>query len=111
MDSFVSHNASGEMVSKQLQGLSSGVSVIGSGQPGETPDIRIRGINTFGNNAPLVVIDGVPGNMNNLNSNDIAHIQVLKDASFASIYGSRAANGVIVITTKHGGGNDRIHYY
>src|SRR5690625_7442165 len=111
MDRFGSQIASGEMVSKQLQGLASGVSVIGSGQPGETPDIRIRGINTFGNNAPLVVIDGVPGNVNYLNSNDIANIQVLKDASSASIYGSRAANGVIVITTRKGGGKVRLHYH
>lgn len=110
MDRFSAQTASGDMVSKQLQGLASGVSVIGSGQPGETPDIRIRGINTFGNNAPLVVIDGVPGNINNINSNDIANIQVLKDASSASIYGSRAANGVIVITTKKGGGNVQVNY-
>lgn len=110
MENFETRAASGEMVSKQLQGLASGVTVTSSGQPGESPDIRIRGINTFGDNAPLVVIDGVPGNINNLNSNDIASIQVLKDASSASIYGARAANGVVVITTKKGGGNVRVNY-
>src|SRR5690625_5965284 len=86
MDRFGSQIASGEMVSKQLQGLASGVSVIGSGQPGETPDIRIRGINTFGNNAPLVVIDGVTGNMNNLNSKDFANNYFLKYSSSISIF-------------------------
>ncbi|WP_234571897.1 SusC/RagA family TonB-linked outer membrane protein [Rhodohalobacter sp. 614A] len=110
MDQFETRAVTGDMVSKQLQGMASGVSVVSSGQPGETPDIRIRGINTFGNNAPLVVIDGVPGNMNNLNSNDIESIQVLKDASSASIYGARAANGVIVITTKKGGGSVQVNY-
>lgn len=110
MDQFEARSATGNMVSKQLQGMASGVSVVGSGQPGETPDIRIRGINTFGNNSPLVVIDGVPGNINNLNSNDIESIQVLKDASSASIYGARASNGVIVITTKKGGGSVQVNY-
>ncbi len=98
-------------VANQLQGQASGVSVISSGQPGEEPAIRIRGINTFGNNEPLYVVDGVPTqNINDLNNNDIASMQVLKDASAASIYGSRAANGVIVITTKKGQGNVQIDY-
>ncbi|MCC5941094.1 MAG: TonB-dependent receptor [Balneolaceae bacterium] len=110
MGDFERLSVSGDMVSKQLQGVASGVSVVSSGQPGESPDIRIRGINTFGNNAPLVVIDGVPGNMNNLNPNDIENIQVLKDASAASIYGARASNGVIVITTKKGGGSVEVNY-
>lgn len=110
MSSFESRSVAGDMVSKALQGMASGVSVVSSGQPGESPDIRIRGINTFGNNQPLVVIDGVPGNMDNLNPNDIESIQVLKDASAASIYGARASNGVIVVTTKRGGGTVQVNY-
>lgn len=110
MGSFESRSLAGDLVSKNLQGLASGVSVVSSGQPGESPDIRIRGINTFGNNQPLVVIDGVPGNIDNLNSNDIESIQVLKDASAASIYGARASNGVIVVTTKRGGGSVQVNY-
>ena len=90
-------------VANQLQGQASGVTIIGSGQPGEDPQIRIRGINTFGNNTPLFVVDGVPTqNIQTLNPNDIASMQVLKDAGAASIYGSRASNGVIIITTKNG---------
>jgi TonB-linked SusC/RagA family outer membrane protein len=90
-------------VANQLQGQAAGVTVIGSGQPGEEPQIRIRGINTFGNNTPLFVIDGVPTqNISTLNPNDIASMQVLKDAGASSIYGSRASNGVVIITTKTG---------
>jgi TonB-linked SusC/RagA family outer membrane protein len=90
-------------VANQLQGQAAGVTVLGSGQPGEEPQIRIRGINTFGNNTPLFVVDGVPTqNIASFNPNDIASIQVLKDAGAASIYGSRASNGVVIITTKNG---------
>jgi len=90
-------------VSNQLQGQVSGVTVLGSGQPGEEPQVRIRGVNTFGNNTPLYVIDGVPTqNIVDLNPYDVATMQVLKDAGSASIYGARAANGVIIITTKSG---------
>ena len=97
-------------VTSQLQGRASGVTILGGGQPGEDPQIRIRGINTFGNNTPLFVVDGVPtSSINNLNPNDIATMQVLKDAS-ASIYGSRAANGVIIITTKTGDGAPKVQY-
>jgi TonB-dependent starch-binding outer membrane protein SusC len=84
-----------------LQGRASGVTVISSGQPGAASDIRIRGITAFGNNQPLILIDGVGGSLTNININDIESIQVLKDAS-ASIYGVRGSNGVIVITTKKG---------
>jgi len=98
-------------ITSQLQGRASGVTVLGSGQPGEAPQIRIRGINTFGNNAPLYVVDGVPTqNINDINSNDVATMQVLKDAGSASIYGSRAANGVIIITTKRGNGKVKVQY-
>jgi TonB-linked SusC/RagA family outer membrane protein len=90
-------------VSNQLQGQVSGVMVLGSGQPGEEPQVRIRGVNTFGINTPLYVIDGVPTqNIIDLNPNDVESMQVLKDAGSASIYGARAANGVIIITTKKG---------
>jgi len=97
-------------VTSQLQGRASGVTILGGGQPGETPQIRIRGINTFGNNTPLFVVDGMPtSNINDLNTDDITTMQVLKDAS-ASIYGSRAANGVIIINTKSGSGKIKVQY-
>ncbi|MEX2336178.1 MAG: TonB-dependent receptor [Fulvivirga sp.] len=98
-------------VAEQLQGQASGVTVTSSGQPGETPQVRIRGINTFGNSSPLYVVDGVPTqDINHLNPNDIANMQVLKDAGSASIYGARAANGVIIITTKKGSEELSINY-
>ncbi len=77
-------------------------------EPGQSPSINIRGISTLGNNSPLVVIDGiVGGDINLLNPNDIESVSVLKDAGSAAIYGSRAANGVILITTKKGKKNTR----
>lgn len=98
-------------VENQLQGQASGVTVTGSGQPGEQPQITIRGINTFGNNTPLYVVDGVPTqNVTDINPNDISSLQVLKDAGSASIYGSRASNGVIIITTKKGSGKVKVNY-
>ena len=89
---------------KALQGRVAGMQVTDNGGPAGKATIRIRGIGTLNNNDPLYIIDGVPtqGGMHELNSNDIESIQVLRDASAASIYGSRAANGVIVITTKKG---------
>jgi TonB-linked SusC/RagA family outer membrane protein len=93
-------------IADQLQGKVPGVQMSTSGDPGSSAFVRIRGIGTINNNEPLYVIDGVPvqneSNINFLNPNDIESIQVLKDAASASIYGSRAANGVIVITTKKG---------
>ena len=98
-------------INTQLQGQASGVTVIGSGQPGEEPQVRIRGFNTFGNNTPLYVIDGIPTqDVSTLNPNDVETFQILKDASSASIYGARAANGVIIITTKKGKGKVNIQY-
>jgi len=98
-------------VNNLLQGQASGVTVLGSGQPGEEPQVRIRGVNTFGNNNPLYVVDGVPTqSISDLNPNDIESMQVLKDAGSASIYGSRASNGVIVITTKKGKGKVQVAY-
>ncbi|MCA0364353.1 MAG: SusC/RagA family TonB-linked outer membrane protein [Bacteroidetes bacterium] len=91
---------------EQLQGKVAGVTMSTTGDPGSTQFVRIRGIGSINNNEPLYVIDGVPvqneANMNFLNPNDIESMQVLKDAASASIYGSRAANGVVVITTKKG---------
>ncbi len=98
-------------VVEQLQGHASGVTIIQSGQPGEEPSIKIRGINTFGNNTPMYVVDGVPTfGIASLNPADIESLQVLKDAGAASIYGSRASNGVIIITTKKGKGKVNITY-
>jgi TonB-dependent starch-binding outer membrane protein SusC len=90
-------------VANQLQGRVAGVTVTGSGQPGQSARVRIRGLGSFDNNNPLYVIDGVPTqDQSTLNPNDIESISVLKDAGAASIYGSRASNGVIVVTTKSG---------
>ncbi|MBF9252292.1 TonB-dependent receptor [Pontibacter sp. 172403-2] len=98
-------------VTSMLQGRAAGVTVLGSGQPGAAQQVRIRGFNTFGNNSPLYVVDGVPTqNINDINPNDIASLQVLKDAGSASIYGSRAANGVIIITTKRGKEKVKVEY-
>jgi TonB-dependent starch-binding outer membrane protein SusC len=98
-------------VNELLQGQASGVTITGSGQPGQEPDIHIRGINTFGDNTPLYVVDGLPtGDVSTINPNDIENLQVLKDAGAASIYGSRASNGVIIITTKKGTGKVKIQY-
>jgi len=89
--------------SEALMGKIPGVTVLqNSGQPGSTATIRIRGVGTLGDANPLVLIDGVPGDMNGLDPNDIEDISVLKDAAAGAIYGSRAANGVILITTKRG---------
>lgn len=89
-----------------LQGLATGVLVINTtGQPGENPTIRIRGIGSVNASAsPLIVVDGVPfsGNINTIPPNDIESMNVLKDATATALYGSRAANGVILITTKSG---------
>ncbi|GAC1382226.1 MAG: TonB-dependent receptor [Ginsengibacter sp.] len=93
-----------------LQGRASGVTIITSGQPGAASDIRIRGITAFGNNSPLILVDGVRGSMHDINVNDIESLQVLKDAS-AAIYGVAGSNGVIIITTKKGrSGKARISY-
>lgn len=89
---------------ESLQGRATGVQVVVDGAPGSTPQIKIRGFSTINNNEPLYVIDGVPfeGKLSWLNQNDIETMQVLKDASAASIYGARANNGVVIITTKTG---------
>jgi len=102
----------GEEISKQastnavsaLQGKVAGVSITNNGAPGSSPQIRIRGLGTiFGNDKPLYVVDGVwYDDINFLNPGDIENLSVLKDASAQSIYGIRAANGVVLVTTKKG---------
>ena len=89
---------------KALQGRVPGMNISATGDPSGAATVRIRGVGTLNNNDPLYIIDGVPtqSGMHELNGNDIESIQVLKDAASASIYGSRAANGVIIITTKKG---------
>lgn len=90
-------------VTESLRGLTSGVKVTSSGQPGSNASIIIRGLGSLTNNAPLFVIDGAyGGDEMGVNVDDIESIQILKDASSAAIYGSRAANGVVIITTKRG---------
>jgi len=94
-----------------LQGQAPGVTVINSGVPGGGSTVRIRGITSVGGNDPLVIIDGTPGSMHDLNVNDIESMQVLKDAGAAAIYGVRGSNGVVVITTKKGrSGKAKINY-
>ncbi|NBA88675.1 SusC/RagA family TonB-linked outer membrane protein [Emticicia sp. CRIBPO] len=90
-------------VEQQLQGRVAGLTVVTTSQPGSGSQIRVRGFGAFGGNQPLVIVDGYPvGNADYLNPEDIETTTVLKDASAASIYGARAANGVIVYTTKKG---------
>ena len=91
-------------ISTMLEGKVAGVQITSDGQPGADPSVRIRGLGTFGSTAPLYVIDGVPvgTTIRDFSPNDIETIQVLKDAAAGAIYGSRAANGVVIITTKSG---------
>ena len=91
-------------ISSMLEGKVAGVQITSDGQPGADPTVRIRGVGSFGSTAPLYVVDGVPvgTTIRDFSPNDIETIQVLKDASAGAIYGSRAANGVIIITTKSG---------
>ena len=91
-------------ISTMLEGKVPGVQITTDGQPGADPMVRIRGIGSFGSTAPLYVVDGVPvgTTIRDFSPNDIASIQVLKDAAAGAIYGSRAANGVIIITPKNG---------
>ncbi len=88
-------------VMQALQGQASGVDVINNGSPGQSSNIFIRGITSF-STTPLVLIDGIQGQINDIPTNDVESIQVLKDAGSASIYGTRAANGVIIVTSKKG---------
>jgi TonB-dependent SusC/RagA subfamily outer membrane receptor len=97
-------------VTEQLAGRIAGVNVLHTGKPGGPVNVRIRGYTTINDNGPLYIIDGAPADqatIEMLNPNDVESIVVLKDASAASIYGSRAANGVIIYTTKTGEGIDK----
>jgi len=100
-------------IDQMLQGQMAGVDIVGDYMPGGGVAVRVRGYSTIRNNEPLYIIDGVPveSGINMINPNDIQSLQVLKDASSASIYGSRAANGVVIITTKKGKlGEPRINF-
>ena len=92
-------------VDNALKGLAAGVNVTSSsGQPGASPKVRIRGTGTINNSDPLYIVDGMPieGGLDFLNPSDIESIEVLKDAASGAIYGARAANGVVLVTTKKG---------
>jgi len=94
-------------LSSQLQGQMSGVQITRSnGDPSAGATIRVRGVTTLSNNNPLVIIDGVPGDINLIAPEDVKNIQVLKDAASAAIYGSRAAAGVILVTTNRAGNGE-----
>lgn len=94
-------------LSDAMQGRAAGVQVISSGTPGSDATFRIRGTGTINNSNPLIVIDGIPvsGGLNQLNMDDVESLQVLKDASATAIYGSRGANGVVIVTTRRGTGS------
>lgn len=107
-------NTSPVRVDNALKGMVSGVMVTqASGQPGEGSKVRIRGVGTINNSDPLYIVDGMPigGGIDYLNPTDISSIEVLKDAASGAVYGSRAANGVILVTTKKGIiGKPRVNY-
>lgn len=90
-------------VLEAMQGTAPGLVIQqGSSTPGSAPSLNIRGLNTMNNNDPLVIVDGIEGSLANLNPADIEQISILKDASSTAIYGSRASNGVVLVTTKKG---------
>lgn len=92
-------------VAMALQGKASGVEMVTNGTPGTTPNIRIRGVGTINNSAPLIVIDGIPVDgaiLSQIAPSEIQSIEILKDAASGAIYGTRAANGVVLVTTKSG---------
>ena len=93
--------------SQAIQGKAAGVQVVSSDLPGSSPSVIIRGLGTaIGGRTPLYIVDGMPTeNINNINTNDITSYEILKDASALAIYGTRAANGVIIVTTKKGKGD------
>ncbi|MEN8202169.1 MAG: TonB-dependent receptor [Bacteroidota bacterium] len=98
-------------ITQQMQGRVAGVNVTQDARPGQTATVRIRGYSSFQNNEPLYIVDGVPTtDVNTINPDDVESMSVLKDAGAASIYGSRASNGVIVITTKKGTSGMNVNY-
>lgn len=107
-------NTSPVRIDNALKGMVSGVTVTqSSGQPGEGSKVRIRGIGTINNSDPLYIVDGMPidGGIDYLNPSDISSIEVLKDAASGAVYGARAANGVVLVTTKNGTlGKTRVDY-
>jgi TonB-linked SusC/RagA family outer membrane protein len=108
------NNTKPSRVEDVLKGKVSGVQITqSSGQPGSDSKVRIRGIGTVNNSEPLYIVDGMPvdGGINYLNPVDIQSVEILKDASSAAIYGARAANGVVLVTTKNGAiGKTQINY-
>jgi TonB-dependent SusC/RagA subfamily outer membrane receptor len=100
----------GGNVSQKLNGQATGISVGGDNSPGGTPKVRIRGISSvFANSNPLYIVDDVPiSNINTINPDDIASVEILKDASSTALYGVRGANGVVLIKTKKGGDDAKI---
>lgn len=100
-------------VQQTLQGLAAGVTILDQGgYPGRaTATIRVRGVTTLGNNNPLILVDGIEQRLDDINPNDIESISILKDAASTAIYGSRAANGVVLVRTKRGSkGNVKVVY-
>ncbi|WP_179319055.1 SusC/RagA family TonB-linked outer membrane protein [Winogradskyella helgolandensis] len=100
-------------VEEALQGSASGVSVIQSGSPGSKPTVLVRGIPSFTGTDPVVIIDGVPqslDDLNSINSADIQSLSILKDAASTAIYGVKGGNGVIVVTTKSGRNNEKAEF-
>ncbi|WP_345158945.1 TonB-dependent receptor [Pontibacter saemangeumensis] len=97
-------------VAQAMQGRVAGVTVVNTGTPGTAPVVRIRGVGSVNfNSEPLYVVDGVPtGGLTGIDTKDIASVDVLKDAAATAVYGSRAANGVVIVTTKSGGRDGRI---
>src|SRR5690606_17017936 len=104
LDTRVLENAPRSNVATALQGTIAGLKVTQtSGQPGTTPSLVVRGGTSFdGTGNPLILVDGVPSSFYALNSDDVESIEVLKDAASTAIYGARAANGVILVTTRKG---------
>ena len=99
------NNTTPSRIEDALKGKVSGVQITqSSGQPGADSKVRIRGVGTVNNSEPLYIVDGMPvdGGINYLNPTDIQSVEILKDAASAAIYGARAANGVILVTTKSG---------
>jgi TonB-dependent starch-binding outer membrane protein SusC len=109
-DEFIKNNVT--RMESSLQGLTPGMTIVKqSGQPGSDYNISIRGLASVNGSNPLVLIDGVPGNLNTINPADVESVDILKDAASAAIYGSRAADGVILITTKKGkSGKQQVTY-
>lgn len=112
LDKTEIENRSATNVLQSMEGKIAGITIKQTTSlPGDAPDIYIRGLNSISaSNAPLVIIDGVPGDLSLLNPNDIESIDVLKDASSSAIYGARGANGVILVTTKRGTGMPKFSY-